>query len=379
MNNKYKYAIYNALALIVIIIPTYSIQRLIKFHYHAKFQEQFWIYVIMYSAAFLLTCIAIDRIQIQQKYSPQYEFISDFKLELMAIILIFVISISYLPNFIFKVNRGVARTTYGLMGPIITFSWQYLMPLLCLDSYIKWEGERTRRALVVFILSLLIAASGGIMSGYKSATIMAIIPLALYINRGKISLKNLIILLTILFVTAIATIYLTTSLKQVGKGIEFLLNRIFVQTGYGLSAAVHDFENGGNLSYIIFEIFGFQLTRAFGIPFKNHMATALSISFYGPTKEVLRGQANVTPSPMGEGIYLFGLENSWIHAIIIGIIFTFVIKKILNPQRRGDTFHRFWLIFFAANCLPILNGTSIFSLVSLPTLVYLTGLMYFVY
>jgi hypothetical protein len=158
----------------------------------------------------------------------------------------------------------------------------------------------------------------------------------------------------------------------------FLFIVFFFQSAYGLSAIYSKYVNGGDLSYILFELFGFHIMSLFGVNPELHMATAISLEFYGPTEEALLRQANVTPSPFGEGVYLFGIKFAWIHGLLLGMAFIFLLKKAILPLRRGSPSHRFWLIVFVWHGLFLLNGTSIFSLISLPTIIYLLLLRYIV-
>lgn len=354
----------------IIAIPTMFVDEILDsngFFTPENSKQYFFIYLAAFCFGGFLIAKKISNRGVQVNCAA----ISKTYLFSLTLVVLMLFLTTVLPNFIGEINRGVARTQYGLLGPPITFITLYLIPLMCLDGWINYENKPTTANMVLFLFQISLTLAFSVLSGYKSSGILLIFPLIMYITQGKISFKIVFFLLLSVLLVGIVTTMVTTDYVDFESAFYFLLNRIFFQSAYGLSAIYSKFSTGGNFSYILIELFGFGITSFFGIDTMSHMATNISVEFYGPTEEVLARQTNVTPSPFGEGIYIFGLQYAWLHGFSLGVVLMFLFKNALILSTRGSPKQRFWIIVFVLHGILLLNGSSIFSIISLPTLVYL--------
>lgn len=379
MQTKPKLIYYILLSCLIIWVPTLFVDEVFSTFFKTELPEHEKLYLLAYLVAFCVGGLVISKKSKIQTALGGERRINVLSLRIMTSIVFLIFLVDVLPNFIQGVNRGVARTQYGLLGPLVTFGVLYLMPLMCLDGWINYEQKPTRANKFLFIFQILLTVLFGVFSGYKSSVLTFLLPLFIYVSRGKLTIKSFLYVFVTLIIAGVVTTFLTTDSSQITNPLLFLVHRVFFQSAYGLSAIYSKYANGGDLSYIWFELFGFHIMSLIGVNPELHMATAVSLEFYGPTEEALSRQANVTSSAFGEGVYLCGIRFAWMHGLLLGMALIFLLKKAILPLRRGSPSHRFWLIVFVWHGLFLLNGSSIFSLISLPTLLYLFVLRYIVY
>ncbi|MDP0459931.1 hypothetical protein Q7Y60_00820 [Glaesserella parasuis] len=298
---------------------------------------------------------------------------------LMTIFFSFVFYFAGYDYFFRGINRGEIRVGLGIMGFLYTWLFVYAVPLLLyFATIIYFSNKKISKLTLGYIY--IIACASAISTGYKYTIIYSFIPVLLILTFNKNIVKIL------LLISPITLIVLTTTTKMVmGYDYEtafgFLMHRITVMTAFGSIGVWNHYPDGADFSesiHLLYSLFGGHLNSIlFEIDFNSldalntNLSRKITYMVYPAWENALSGVTNVTVTNFGEAIYLFG-SFYWIYALACGLILGAGIHFIMKNLHKGNRIKSgMWLIYFIAVFLSWLNSTTIFSLISIPVLIYL--------
>lgn len=280
------------------------------------------------------------------------------------------------------VGKGEFRTTLGAFGSVAFLITKWLMPMtfayMCsLKKFTPHESKTISRYITTNALIILIA---GLSWGYKTTSLMAILP-GLIILKWHSPYRS-IIKIALLFIAAIwITFILFDDISNTiyDNAAMFLWARTTVLQG-DVAWYLWGEHVNGNLNYDYFNTLGVVIgdnlwSLLSGITRNNeekwvmaHYGLLLTYAAGYPISGILEGHS-VTATPFAEGLIAAGTPGFLAFAAIAGTITGFVQKKLtIAIQRKNSLFTAIWSCYFMACVFPWLNAGAITNLLHISVL-----------
>ena len=276
-----------------------------------------------------------------------------------------------------KLERGVVRSSLGLLGFLYNVIVRFFLPALAF--LVTFSIFKMKRKRYYNYFSILLVFMTAFMTGTKSIFIFVFLPAATLLWPLASFRKKVY-----LFLVAIASILLQSMIFENREFIEALLYagaRSTVVAAYGITCVWDYLQNYGQVSllqHILFSIFGNHVSDilfdAVGINFSGNISKIITMIYYPAYDLAKAGSTNLTLTLLGELLLFFGY---WSYLIIIlfgiGIVIVFnkMKKYIVCGQLKYTTM---MMVFITFVLFPVINSSGIFSLISIPNILYLTAL-----
>lgn len=335
----------------------------------------------------LIVVVPLLIVYLKKKKLSKFSFQSSSKdrrtLKRIAILIsIFCIAMFYFSGYDYLVrgiDRGQIRVNQGLFGFLSKWVMIYAIPLLLFITTIIMIVNKNRSFIYFYIYGIALLAA--FFTGYKFVVIFCFIPVMMVIFYNKNILKTSLIVVPIVLAVLSVTTMFVMGFKTLNEGFYFILHRMTVMSSFGTIGVWNNFPNGASFSEIVkltYSVFGNRINEfVFGIEFNSLDVLDVSLSrkitymVYPSWEKALSGTSNVTVTSFGEAVYIFGKYN-WVYALISSLIFCTVIGKIMDYFTKGDIIKlSLFVIYCLAVLLSWLNSSSIFTLISLPIVVYM--------
>ena len=292
-------------------------------------------------------------------------------------------------------DRGQVRAGLGILGPIYTLLLSYLpIALIIYASVIYMHATKKIQKLIrkKLIIIYMFAIVLGVISGYKSVSVVLMVPgfVVLYFDNFKV-FRMIIFLSMIVFVLTLFTALVRD--VDIASAYAFLIYRATTMTAYGTIGVWNEFPHGVSVydGFVNFlGIFGEKIASLLlGISthepefLKTNLSRLITYKVYPDTSRALANSVNVTVTNFGHALYLFGKTFYPFYALIMGIIIGLTIRAYKKYIIKGYPLKASLVgLYFFAVIIPSLNSGGIFMLFSLPVLIYFFGtyivLRYFV-
>jgi hypothetical protein len=308
--------------------------------------------------------------------------------------LLFAAVISFIFIFVFSgfdivfgnLDRGEVRVQLGYIGPIFTFVVKFLLPSIVFGVVIISCFGSQRNFQVKHFLIYIIVFLASFITGYKSIAIIVFIP-ALCFWLGNASVKRALIIVVFSILTATVSKNLLSSQDggTLFDSLLYMYARTTIVAAYGVVGA-WDYTNIQTVDVIpiiLFTIFGSHLS-SLGLNAVDYHTTQsvgdyaklVTIQYYPNTDGAEEGTVNLTITLFGE---LVGYSHTYWpigFAVFITIVF-FTIKLMRRYFISGRLVNGIFLFLLVLMVfLPIVNSSGLFSIVSLPVIIYAIATYY---
>jgi len=332
----------------------------------------------------------IQRCNVNKELLPP-KFDSPFALRtvnrsIMLVVLVFVITYMAAGYMIVHgtAGRGEIRVSLGYFGIIYTWMTLYLVPGVLIANSIIYtqcdhKVQRQLRTKLFFLYSLVVLI--GILTGTKAGFLIMIMGGIAVLSHKRLTLRRLLLLVLILAIGLVGTTAFTRNLDM-ASAINFLIHRMTIMSAYGTVGVWNAFPDG-----VSFDDFMLYALSVFG----NRLASVLSgysvhsVNFlpinpsrlitymvYPDPVGALAGTVNVTITNFGEAVYVFGRRLFFIHAMIAGLILGVSIRLFRRSLMEGRVMKGTLCgVYFFSVVIPWVNGGGIWSLIGLPTIIWL--------
>lgn len=276
------------------------------------------------------------------------------------------------------INRGEIRVGLGLFGFLFKWIMIYAIPiLLFLTTIIALNNKFSKIFYYIYIMGVISA----IFTGYKFVLILCFIPVLILIFYKRNIIKTVILIVPIVLFVLTLTTKFVMGYDSYQDSFNFILHRMTVMSAFGTIGVWNYYADGAEFNEVLkltYSIFGNKINEfVFGIDFNSidildtNLSRKITYLVYPSWEKALSGTSNVTVTSFGEAVYIFG-KNYWIYAIASGLIFSIFITKIIKYFHRGDVIRSaIYLIYTIVVLLAWLNSSSIFTLISLPVIIYM--------
>lgn len=298
---------------------------------------------------------------------------------------LFVLSITFIIVFfiggysvIMGVPRGEIRITLGALGPLYTLLNVYLTPCIVTYSTILYlMSYRSSSNKYKLFICYLIAFVIGLLTGFKYAAILIILPGIIHLNQ-MFKVKHFIFIGTTFMIsmTLSASFVMKNNLEN---AFSYVLARATSVASYGQVAIWNYLPNGArDSSNSFFRFFGNNITtsltgaRSNTVDFLQYnMARYITYLSYPNTKGAISGEVNLTITTFGESVYHFGRDYFFIYSFFVGFISASCIY-LMYFRRTKDfiIFNSVFSVYFTTVFLQWIANGDITSLFQLPRLIY---------
>lgn len=300
---------------------------------------------------------------------------------IMTIIFILVFIFSGYDYLIKGQSRGDIRVGLGLLGFFYKWLIGYATPLLIFITsviYIR-NIKSANKSLILYIY--ILAAISSIFTGYKYVVVFTFLPAFFIYFYNKNIIKSVIYIVPIVLLFLIFTTKMVMSFDTYARAFDFLIHRMTVMSAYGTVGVYNYYPNGADFNEWIktsYSMFGNKINSfIFGIDFNSfdaldaNLARKITFMVYPAWETALSGTANLTVTNFGEAIFILGRYN-FLYAIFAGLFVLFIFNKLVFHVSHGNLIKSaLFLVYILSVILSWFNSSSIFTLFSLPVILYM--------
>jgi hypothetical protein len=280
-----------------------------------------------------------------------------------------------------EMNRGDVRISLGFLGPVYTFVANFALPALVFCNFLISVCLRRKR-LTLTLLTYVFVFLAAFVTGYKSSvTMIFLLPLATCLWPTTSLLKKGVIGLVALATIIGSQVLLGNDEVTVLDSFRYNVSRATSVAAYGLlgswemskdndlklTPVIVDSVFGSHLSSVFLEMIGGTQGQLPG-----NFAKLVTYEFYPDRESADSGSINVTLTLFGELVLL--LHRFWILGLAFFICVVNLALTSLRRQLSGGNLRTgvLVLVFFIFVILPIITSSGILTIISLPTIAYLT-------
>lgn len=315
-------------------------------------------------------------------YKPNRIIVRCAIVALIGLVIVFMTS-GY-RYFILDMDRGDIRVGLGFTGIVSTWVIRFLLPaVLALSTltFIQSVKRTTPSGKTIYYLTWVLVILSAVSTGYKAPVISMLLPALsiLFFHKKVLGLAIKVVPVALIVLSISTAVVRNTSISD---GFYFLMHRMTVMVAYGTVGMWNNFPDGAGFSEAIklsYNIFGNNVAELIlghsqnSVEFlSTNLSRLVTYLAYPNTTGALNGTVNVTVTNFGEAYYMFG---NWfpVYSVFSGIIFYLLILKFKQSLKNNKlTMAIIMLTFIHAILLPWLNSSSIFILISLPTIVWIS-------
>lgn len=343
--------------------------------------------VLVFGSAWYFSTVHVSSLLYRKPVALNFARSSRRLLILMFLVAVILFGLGGVRVLFFGEDRGDLRISFGALGFFYTWLQIYVAPfIIALAASLQLQmGGRVRlRILIIYTLGLII----GIMSGYKFTAILIFLP-AFALTIRKIRIFHMIVF----FGVALAILMITENMQSgraPSESLAYLSARSTTIAAYGIIGAWIEFsESGPSFQRILessFLFFGTKIASfLIGLPedsvefLRFNLSRYITYLYYANTEGAVSGTVNLTLTVFGEAVAMFGGACYWIWSLVTGCIVGFVLRAYTRAKAGGDILTaNLWLVYFFSVVMSWLNSSGWINLVSLPIIVGMIALRWFV-
>lgn len=283
-------------------------------------------------------------------------------------------------------GRGEVRASMmqGFFGIIYKWLTLYLPPgALIVNSiiYRRCNHKAQRRLRAKLLLLYCLAIFIGMLTGYKATFLIMIMGGIAVLTHKRLTLRRLLLLILTLAFGLVGTTMFVQNMDMI-PSVYFLIHRMTAMSAYGVVAVWNVFSDGvsfDNLILYALTVFGNRLASLISGYSVNSVdflpinpSRLITYMVYPNPAEAVMGTVNVTITNFGEAVYIFGRKLFFIHAVIAGLILGITIRAFRKNIMQGNIMKgMLWGVYFFSVVIPWVNGGNTWSLMGVPTIVWL--------